>query len=64
MSNTVLGLHPLITSITINGVVKTPDGSGNITVASGDVASIFKFDKAYGKGGPIWLVQPPTDPTT
>lgn len=51
MSNTVVGVNSLITAVTINGVVKNPDGSGNITIPSADAAALFRFDKAYPKGG-------------
>lgn len=65
MSNTVLKCHSLITSITINGVVKVPDGSGLITVASADAAAIMRGSQMFaGAGGPIVLSSPPIDPTT
>lgn len=66
MSNTTLNLHALITSITINGVVKTPDGAGNIVVASADVAALFRGNTCGmpNNDGPISFFSGPTDPTT
>lgn len=65
MSNTVLKCHSLITSITINGVVKVPDGAGLITVASADATAIMRGAQLFaGAGGPITLQAPPVDPTT
>lgn len=64
MSNTVLKCHPLITSITINGNVKVPDGNNLITVASADATAIMRGAQLFvGAGGPITLSAPPIDPT-
>lgn len=64
MSNTVLKCHPLISSITINAAVKTPDGNGLITVPSADATNIMRGANAPFGPGPIMLYQPPIDPTT
>lgn len=66
MSNTTLKVHPLITSITINGVVKVPDGNLLITVASADVAALFRGSTVGmpANGYPIAFFSGPTDPTT
>lgn len=50
MSNTVLKLPPLITSITINGNVKNADGNGEITVDSADVATAIKQSNSFQDG--------------
>jgi hypothetical protein len=64
MSNTILKCHPLITSVTINGSAKVPDGNNLITVPSADATSLFRNSMAPTAYGPIMLQQPPTDPTT
>lgn len=66
MSNTVLKCHLLITSITINGVVKVPDAAGLITVPSADAAAMFRGSTNGLPAGqfPIAFSSGPTDPTT
>lgn len=66
MSNTTLKCHPLITSITINGVVKVPDGNNLIVVASADVAALFRGSTGGlpNNNYPIAFSSGPTDPTT
>lgn len=64
MSNIVLGVDPLITSITINGVVKVPDGNGQITIPSADATAILNGQITGDILGPLWVVAPPTGPTT
>jgi hypothetical protein len=65
MSDTVLKCHSSISSITINGNVKTPDGAGLITVDSADASALFRGNNASMPMGanPISLYSPPTSPT-
>lgn len=64
MSNVNLKCHPLITSITINGVVKVPDGNNTIVVPSADVTNLFRNATMPQQYGPLIVLNGPTDPTT
>lgn len=65
MSNTTLKVPATITSITINGNVKVPDGNGEISVATADVTLAIR--QSVGMTGEcikIGVSKPPIDPTS